>query len=117
MSMQKIHCHEFYCVRNENLLKYISEPKSQIAKTPTKQKEGIPNNALPCGSILVILFFYVHSDIMLLIQLIPVHEAVLVPTNGLQTHGISILLINDILKLQIVIKLTFAEILKKKKDW
>lgn len=88
-----------------------------LGKKKGRKKKGIPNNALPCGSILVILFFYVHPDIMLLIQLIPIHQSILVSTNRLKAHSISILLINYIFELQIVIKLTFTEILKKMRKW
>lgn len=71
----------------------------------------LPDYTLPGGSVQVVLLLSVQPDVLLLVQLKPVHQTLPVPTNWLQAHLLWILLIDSHLELQVVIKLTLAEIL------
>lgn len=51
-----------------------------------------------------------------MVQLKPVHQALPVPTYGLQAHLLRVLLIDRHLELQVVVELTLAKILKGKQN-
>ena len=74
----------------------------------------LPDNALPGGSVQIVLLLRVQTNVLLLVQLEPVHQTLSVPTYGLQPHLLRVLLIDHQLELQVVIELTLAEILKGK---
>ena len=59
----------------------------------------IPDDALPGGSVQIVLLLRVQPDVLLLVQLKPVHQALLVPSYRLQAHLLWVLLINRHLEL------------------
>lgn len=72
----------------------------------------LPDNTLPRGPVQIILLLCVQPDVLLVVQLQPVHQTLLVPTYRLQTHLLRILLVDRCLEFQVVIKLTLTKILK-----
>lgn len=75
----------------------------------------IPDDALPGGAVQVVLLLRVQADVLLRVQLQPVHQALLVPAYWLEAHLLRVLLIDRHLELQVVIKLTLAEILMERR--
>lgn len=85
-------------------------------RPPDQNITVLPDDALPGGSVLVVLLLRVQPDVLLLVQLKPVHQALPVPTYRLQTHFFRVLLIDGHLELQVVVELTLAQILKVRKE-
>lgn len=77
---------------------------------------NLPDDTLPRGAVQVVQLLQIDAHVVVLVQLKPVHLAILVPPDRLQTHFIWILLIDDGLELNIVIKLAFTQILRKEKQ-
>lgn len=74
------------------------------------------DDTLPRWTVEVVLLLHIDAHIVVLVQLEPVHLAVFVPANGLQTHLVWILLIDGCFELDIFIKLALAQVLKKRGD-
>lgn len=80
-----------------------------------EETEALPHNALPRGSIRIVLLLRVQTDVLLVVQLEPVQQSLPVPAHRLQPHPLWILIIYCCLKLQVVIKLTLTQVLKDNK--
>lgn len=72
----------------------------------------LPDDTPPGGSVQIVLLLRVQPDVLLLVQLKPVHQALPVPTYRLQTHLLWILLVNRHLELEVVVELTLTKILQ-----
>lgn len=84
--------------------------------TDQTKRRVLPDDAPPGGPIQVVLLLRVQPDVLLLIQLHPVQQTLPVPTDGLQSHLLWILVVDHHLELQVVIELTLAEILQSREE-
>lgn len=80
--------------------------------TDQTKRRVLPDDAPPGGPIQIVLLLRVQPDVLLLIQLHPVQQTLPVPTNGLQSHLLWILVVDHHLELEVIVKLTLAEILR-----
>lgn len=72
-----------------------------------------PDDAFPRRPVGVVLLLHVNPDVVVLVQLKPVHLPVLVPADRLQPHFIRILVIDGGFELDVFVKLDLAQILEQ----